>query len=100
MTQQQAADARDADETAVSPDALREVLGEDYPAIARAARERGLSMEGWVRQTLLRAACEEPPSPKTPEDIRRALDKAMRHAFPSGDIEDILRETEAGRWAR
>lgn len=47
-----------------------------------------------------RDAGEKPPPAKTPEDIRRALDKAMRHSFPSGDIEDILRETERGRWAQ
>ena len=37
-------------------------------------------------------------APRTPEDIQRLLEWTEQFSFPSGDIEDILRETEAGRW--
>ena len=38
--------------------------------------------------------------PRTPEDIQRLLKWTEQFSFPSGDIEDILRETEAGRWTQ
>ena len=38
--------------------------------------------------------------PRTPEEIQRLLEWTEQFSFPSGDIEDILRETEAGRWVR
>ncbi len=60
-----------------------------------------MEVVAWIRHTLLTAArAQAPIEPKTPEDIRRAIEKASRYSFPTGDIEDMLRETEVGRWLR
>ena len=60
-----------------------------------------MDVVAWIRHTLLTAARDQTPvEPKTPEDIRRAIEKASQYSFPASDIEDILRETEVGRWLR
>jgi hypothetical protein len=66
----------------------------DMRAIRTIAKRRRMTVAEWVRQVLRSARREEPVS-----DPRRKLEvlhSAVRHAFPSGDIEQMLAETERG----
>ncbi|MGC2420328.1 MAG: hypothetical protein WA405_01620 [Candidatus Acidiferrales bacterium] len=66
----------------------------DYREIQRIARSRRMSLAEWVRQALDSARYREPTSAagKKLEIIRAAV----RHAYPSGDIETMLAEIESG----
>jgi hypothetical protein len=59
-----------------------------------AARERMTTSE-WVRQAL-RARRREQPRVEARRKLAR-LRAAVRHAFPTADIDDMLREIERGR---
>lgn len=66
----------------------------EYREIQRVARSRHMSIAEWVRQALELARRHEPSS-----DMGKKLDAvraAVRHDFPSGDIESILGEIESG----
>jgi hypothetical protein len=66
----------------------------EYREIQRAARSRHMSIAEWVRQALELARRHEPSS-----DMGKKLDAvraAVRHDFPSGDIESMLGEIESG----
>jgi hypothetical protein len=66
----------------------------DYREIQRVARSRRMSVAEWVRQALDIARRQEPVGA-----IGKKLDSihiAVRHEFPSGDMEDILAEIESG----
>jgi len=66
----------------------------DYREIQRMARSRHMSIAEWVRQALDRARRREPASNTGKKlDVIRA---AVRHAYPTGDIDTILREIESG----
>jgi hypothetical protein len=63
-------------------------------AIRTIAKRHRMTVAEWVRQVLRSARREEPVS-----DPRRKLEvlhSAVRHAFPSGDIEQMLAEIERG----
>jgi hypothetical protein len=62
--------------------------------LQRVARAERMTVAEWVRQTL-RAARRQAP---TGDAARKAaaIRKAMRHEFPSGDIDDMLAEIERG----
>jgi hypothetical protein len=66
----------------------------DYREIQRSARSRGMSIAEWVRQALDLARRREPASTAGKKiDVVRA---AVRHAYPSGDIDTMLAEIESG----
>ena len=66
----------------------------DYREIQRVARSRHMSVAEWVRQALESARRQEPVG-----SIGKKLDAigiAVRHEYPSGEVEEILAEIEAG----
>jgi hypothetical protein len=66
----------------------------EYREIQRVARSRHMSIAEWVRQALALARRHEPSS-----DVGRklaAVRAAVRHDFPSGDIDSMLSEIEDG----
>ncbi len=66
----------------------------DYREIQRVARSRHMSVAEWVRQALESARRHEPVG-----SIGKKLDSieiAVRHEYPSGELEDILAEIESG----
>jgi hypothetical protein len=66
----------------------------EYREIQRVARARHMSIAEWVRQALALARRREPSS-----DVGKKLDivrAAVRHDFPSGDIDSMLAEIENG----
>lgn len=74
---------------------LQVVLDErELKEIRRIAKRRNLTVSEWVRQ-VLRAAREQ-ESQKDPARKLRAIEAALEHSFPTGDIEQILAEIEAG----
>jgi hypothetical protein len=66
----------------------------DYREIQRMAGARHMSIAEWVRQALDLARRREPASNAGKKlDVIRA---AVRHAYPTGDIDTLLREIESG----
>ena len=66
----------------------------EYREIQRAARSRHMSLAEWVRQALTAARREQPAG-----DMARKLEairKAAQYEGPTGDIDTILSEIEAG----
>jgi len=66
----------------------------EWREIQRAARSTRVTVAEWVRQALRAARASAPVV-----DIGRKLDvirAATRHAYPTGDIEDMLTEIERG----
>jgi hypothetical protein len=66
----------------------------EYREIQRAARSRNMSLAEWVRQALQAARRLEPEG-----DMSKKLESirlAVRHEYPSGDIDGMLAEIEAG----
>ena len=64
-------------------------------AFERAARRERLSLSEWARRAM-RDAQRRRRAP-TPESKLLALERALRHEFPTGDIARMLGEIEAGR---
>jgi hypothetical protein len=66
----------------------------EYREIQRAARARHMSLAEWVRQALERARHREPlgDAGKKLQVIRAAI----KHEFPTGDIDQMLAEIESG----
>lgn len=73
-----------------------QVLFEDdeLEEIRRVARARRMTVAEWVRQSLRQARAGESAGDVGAK--RRALGRAMGHAFPTGDIEQMLGEIEHG----
>jgi hypothetical protein len=66
----------------------------EYREIQRMARSRHMSIAEWVRQALDLARRREQIT-----DVGKKLEiirAAVRHDYPSGDIEDMLAEIESG----
>lgn len=66
----------------------------EYREIRRIARARRMSLAEWVRQALAMARRSE-----SGRDYCKKLEvvrAAVRHEFPSGDIETMLEEIESG----
>ena len=61
--------------------------------IQSAARARNLTVAAWVRRTL-RASLEDPAAASNRK--LAALRIATRHEFPTGDIDQMLAQIEAG----
>lgn len=66
----------------------------DYRDIQRVARSRHMSVAEWVRQTLDTARRQEPAGAAGKK--LDAIEIAVRHQYPSGEIEEILSEIESG----
>jgi hypothetical protein len=66
----------------------------EYREIQRVARSRRMSIAEWVRQALDLARRREPGAGVGKKlDVIRA---AVRHNFPSGDIDTMLSDIERG----
>ncbi len=66
----------------------------EYREIQRAARARQMSIAEWVRQSLAIARRQEPLG-----DVEKklaAIRAAVKHEFPTGDIDTMLAEIEQG----
>jgi len=66
----------------------------EYRAIQRVAQSRHMSIAEWVRQALESARRQEPMG-----SISKKLDAiriAAQYDYPSGDIDSMLAEIEAG----
>ena len=66
----------------------------EWREIQRAARSTRVTIAAWVRQALRAARASAPVG-----DIGKKLDvirAAARHAYPTGDIEQMLTEIEHG----
>jgi hypothetical protein len=66
----------------------------EYREIQRAARSRQMSIAEWVRQALGHARRREPQG-----DVEKklaAIRAAVKHEFPTGDIDTMLAEIEQG----
>lgn len=66
----------------------------EYREVQRAARARQMSIAEWVRQALAHARRREPLG-----DVEKklaAIRAAVKHEFPTGDIETMLAEIEQG----
>ncbi|MGB8323940.1 MAG: hypothetical protein WCE52_13360 [Candidatus Acidiferrum sp.] len=66
----------------------------DYREIQRMARSRHMSIAEWVRQALDMARRKEPRS-----DVGKKIAiirAAVKHDYPSGDIDGMLAEIESG----
>ena len=77
------------------PKRLQVIIADpEYRELQRAARSRHMSLAQWVRQALELARREEPIGSvsKKLEAVRRAV----QHEGPTGDIEQMLSEIEAG----
>ena len=66
---------------------------EEYIDIQGAARRQRMTVAEWVRQALRKARVDHPG---TVEAKLRAIADASRYEFPTADIDDMLREIEAG----
>ena len=66
----------------------------EYREIQRLARSRHMSLAEWVRQALEAARRKEPEGSITRKI--EAIHASARHEFPSGDIDTMLAEIEAG----
>jgi len=66
----------------------------EYREIQRAARARHMSLAEWVRQALAQARRQEPLA-STGKKLE-AIQKAARHDYPAGEIDQMLAEIEAG----
>ena len=67
---------------------------QEYGEILAAARRERVTVAEWVRRALRKARSDHR---ETVETKLRAIADASRHDFPTADIEDMLREIEAGR---
>ncbi len=62
--------------------------------IRRAARQRRLTVAAWVREAIRAAQRHEPGSG---QDKKLAVVRAaVRHNFPTADVEEMIAEIEAG----
>lgn len=66
----------------------------EYAEIEEFAERQGETVSQWVR-AVLRTARAEQPRQKQARKLA-AIRNALTHEFPSGDIEQILEETERG----
>ena len=66
---------------------------QEYLEIQACARRNRMTVAEWVRQALRRARHNHPA---TVEAKLAAVAEAASHEFPTADIDDMLREIEAG----
>lgn len=74
---------------------LQVLLSEkEYRDLKAIANRRGQSVDSWAREVLLKTRNEHS---HTVESKLQAIAESAKHSFPSGDIEDMLAQIEAGR---
>ena len=74
---------------------LQVIFDEDeLSQIREIAARRGMTVSEWTRQAL--RAAREKESSKSKEFKLRALDRALAHEFPTGDIDQMLDEIARG----
>jgi hypothetical protein len=66
----------------------------EYREIQRMARSRHMSLAEWVRQALAHARRQEPLG--SVEKKLQVIRAAVKHEFPTGDIDQMLAEIESG----
>jgi hypothetical protein len=66
----------------------------EFRELRRVAKAHRMTVAEWVRQTL-RAARRREPSGEAEQKIA-SVRAAARHAFPTAEIDDMLREIERG----
>jgi hypothetical protein len=74
------------------------VSDEEARDFRRAAVRSGLSLSDWARRALARE--EQRQTGPRPDRLLEALEQALGCGHPTGDIDDMLREIEAGRALR
>ena len=67
---------------------------QEMSEIQRLARREHLTVGEWVRRTLREARLRQPVH--DPETKLKAVRRAAEYSFPSGDVEQMLRENERG----
>ncbi|MEP9392714.1 antitoxin [Gordonia sp. VNQ95] len=67
---------------------------DEYAEIEAFAQRQGETVSQWVRAALREARAQQPR--QTQARKLAALRKALTHEFPTGDIEQLLDETERG----
>lgn len=67
---------------------------EELAEIQELARRRHQTTAAWVREAL-RVARDTPTYPETGRKLR-AVREAAAHAYPAGDVDDMLHEIERG----
>ena len=72
---------------------------DEYAEIQGAARASRLTVAEWVRQAMRDARSEQHPSSDATGLKLRAVAAASHHEFPTADIDDMLRDIDAGRAA-
>ena len=74
---------------------LQVMLGDDeYREIETIAREKRLTVSEWARQALRWARRQEPLV--SPERKLASIRSAVRHEYPTGEIEEMLEQIERG----
>jgi mobilization protein NikA len=74
---------------------LQVVLGEEeFDELRQMAKEHGLTVSEWVRQTLRRARADRPSGDRSRK--LAAVRAASRHSFPAPPIEQMLDEIKRG----
>ncbi|HTP26390.1 MAG TPA: ribbon-helix-helix protein, CopG family [Anaeromyxobacteraceae bacterium] len=66
----------------------------EYREVQQLARSRHVTVAAWVREAI-REARRSLPSSRS-EDKLRTLRAAVRHSFPTADIDQMLAEIERG----
>lgn len=66
----------------------------EYAELRSTAERHGVTVSDWVRQVIRTARRREAAG--DPARKLAALRAAMQHSFPTGDIEQMLEETERG----
>ena len=68
---------------------------EELEEIRVVAERHRMTVSEWVRSSLREARRREPT--RSAEQKLQAVDRAERHSYPTGDIEQILAEIAQGR---
>ena len=69
----------------------------EFDQIRRIAQRHHMTVAEWVRQALRAARRDEPGA--EPQRKLMVLREAARHAYPTGDVPQLLDEIEAGRFS-
>lgn len=67
---------------------------QEYREVQRAAQARRMSLAEWVRQALELARRQQPQG-GTAQKLE-AINHAAQHEYPTGEVETMLSEIEAG----
>jgi hypothetical protein len=67
---------------------------EEFDAIRQAADNEGLTVSEWVRQVLRRARRESATGDRSRK--LATIRAAVRHDFPTSDIDEMIQEIERG----